>query len=111
MKVKETTNLANYGFKIDNYAYWVLQVPGLTGKGKDKDIPVRLEIVVSPDRDIFFYTTNDHVTYPAYWETPTHDQIEEDYKDAYNFDESIDIPKALIDLIRNNEIEFTETPA
>jgi len=96
MKIKPTTNLKKYGFKKDSYGYWIHQVPDYTGKGSDQETPLRFEIVVSPDLEIYFYATNDHVQAP--YDDP--DKMEH----TYFFEESFDIPEVVLDLIKDNQI-------
>lgn len=105
MKVKASTDLTKYGFKKDRYGFWVFQIPDFTGKGTDKETPIRFELIVDQDRTLYFYTTNDHVDRPKYWEQTDIAQVEDDYYDAYSFEDTIDIPKVLILMIQNREIE------
>jgi hypothetical protein len=105
MKVRATTDLTRYGFKKDQYGFWVLQIPEFTGKGKDKETPIRFELIVDQDRNLYFYTTNDHVALPRFWEQTDTQQVEDEYHDAFSFEETISIPKVIIDMIRNREIE------
>ena len=105
MKVRATTDLAHYGFKKDQYGFWVYSIPGFTGKGTDKESPIRFEVIVDQDRALYFYTTNDHIKRPQYWEQTDTSKVEDDYYDAYSFEDTIDIPKVVVQLIQNKEIE------
>jgi hypothetical protein len=107
MKIKKTTDLSKYGFKVDRFGAWYFLFDDYTGKDNDKNIPVQVMLIVFDDREICLNINNDHVKVPL----PDDEDYTVDPGDSYSFEETISIPDVIIKLILNNEIELTSDKA
>jgi hypothetical protein len=97
MKVKATTDLTKYGFKKDQYGVWEYFIDDYSGKGKDKNNPVQIAIIIFNDRELCINVNNDHVQ--AIYDNP------EDVASEYTMEETFQIPDVILKLIKDDQIE------